>query len=201
MTLQLTVLASGNGSNFQAIIDAIETGNLNAKIVQLITDNPQAHAIQRAQKHKIPFTILDRKQFSDKNSFENALLGKLKECKTDYVVLAGYMRIISPLILKAFPHKVLNIHPSLLPDFPGLHVIEKAFQAGRKKMGCTVHFVDEGCDTGPIIAQSSFDVQSQDTLESITERMHQHEHKLYVQVLNWLSEEKISLQNGKVVKR
>lgn len=191
LSLKFAVLASGNGSNFQAMVDAIESGELKSRIVKLISDNPQSHAIERARKHRIPYSIYERKKFPDKNSFEKAILADLQNSETDWILLAGYMRIVSPLLLEAFPRRILNIHPSLLPRFPGLHAIEQALQAGVQSTGCTVHFVDEGCDTGPVIAQSSFDISPTDNLESVTERMHQHEHRLYVDVLKSIEAEKI----------
>ncbi len=173
------------------MVDAIESGELKSRIVKLISDNPQSHAIERARKHRIPYSIYERKKFPDKNSFEKAILADLQNSETDWILLAGYMRIVSPLLLEAFPRRILNIHPSLLPRFPGLHAIEQALQAGVQSTGCTVHFVDEGCDTGPVIAQSSFDISPTDNLESVTERMHQHEHRLYVDVLKSIEAEKI----------
>ncbi len=193
MPIKLAVLASGNGSNFQAILDAIESKKLKIQVVKLISDNPQAYVIQRAQKHHISYSIYERKNFSDKNNYEKAILEDLKNAQTEWVILAGYMKIVSSLLLQAFPNKILNIHPSLLPKFQGLNAIEQTWKAGEKTTGCTVHFIDEGCDTGPIIAQSSFNILSSDTLETVTERMHQHEHKLYVQVLEWLEAGKIKI--------
>ncbi len=188
---KLAILASGNGSNFQAIVDAIQSHQLKSEVVRLVSDKADAYVIQRAHKHHIPATIIERKNFPDKESFEKAILTELQKSGAEWIILAGYMRIISSILLEAFPQKILNIHPSLLPKFPGLHAIEQAWKAGEKKMGCTVHFVDEGCDTGPIIAQSSFELLPHDTLESITERMHQHEHKLYIQVLQWIETGKL----------
>lgn len=198
MPLKLAVLASGNGSNFQAIIDATESGELPIQIVQLISDQAQSFALQRAAKHNIPHAVHERKNFPTKEAFEEAILQDLKKSDAEWIALAGYMKIVSPLLLKAFPRKILNIHPSLLPQFPGLHAIEQAWQAGAKRSGCSVHFVDEGCDTGPLIAQSAFDIKESDTLESVTARMHEHEHRLYVQVLKWISEGKVKLASGRV---
>ncbi len=199
MSLQLAVFASGNGSNFQALIDAIEAGKLSAQILKLISDKAQSFALKRAQKHHIPHACFERKNFPTQESYEEAILKDLQKTGVEWIALAGYMKIVSSTLLQAFPNRILNIHPSLLPDFPGLNAIEQAWNAGARKMGCTLHFVDEGCDTGPIIAQSSFDVNSQDTLESVTHRMHEHEHRLYVQVLNWISEDKVKLSGRSVL--
>lgn len=193
MSLQLAVFASGNGSNFQALIDAVEAGKLSAQILKLISDKAQSFALKRAEKHHIPHACFERKNFPTQASFEEAILKDLQKTGVEWIALAGYMKIVSSTLLQAFPNRILNIHPSLLPDFPGLNAIEQAWNAGVSKMGCTLHFVDAGCDTGPIIAQSSFEVDAQDTLESVTRRMHEHEHRLYVQVLNWISEGKVKL--------
>lgn len=198
MAIRLAILASGNGSNFQAIVDAVESGELKARIVQLISDKPQCFALQRAQKHGIPFSSHERKVFPTKEAFDRAILEDLIASGAEWVALAGYMRLVPPLLLQAFPNKILNIHPSLLPLFPGLNAIEQAWKAGAKKTGCTVHFVDEGCDTGPIIAQSAFDILPEDNLDSVTQRMHEHEHRLYVEVLKAISEGRVSVQGRSV---
>jgi len=198
MGIRLAILASGNGSNFQAIVDAVESGELKARIVQLISDKPQCYALQRAQKHGIPFSSHDRKAFPTKEAFDRAILEDLIASGAEWVALAGYMRLVPPLLLQAFPNKILNIHPSLLPLFPGLNAIEQAWKAGVKKTGCTVHFVDEGCDTGPIIAQSAFEILPEDSLDSVTQRMHEHEHRLYVEVLKAISEGRVSLEGKRV---
>lgn len=193
MPLPIAVLASGNGSNFQAIQDAIESHLIPVKIVKLISDNPGAYVLSRAQKHKIQTSVYERKSFPNKESFEKAIVEDLKKSKAEWVLLAGYMRIVSSILLDAFPNKILNIHPSLLPSFPGLNAIQQAFDSGVKTTGCTVHFVDEGCDTGPIIAQTRLEIRPQETLDSLTQRMHEQEHLLYVQVLQWICEGKIKV--------
>lgn len=191
MTLKLAILASGNGSNFQAIVDAIESRKLKAQIVKLISDKANAPVLERAKKHLIPHALYELKNFPDKNAFEKSILEDLQQSGAEWIILAGYMKIVSPLLLNAFPNKIINIHPSLLPKFPGLNAIEQAWKMQENMMGCTVHFVDEGCDTGPIIAQSSFKVMDSDTLDSVTQRMHEHEHDLYIQVLQWIEAGKV----------
>ncbi|MBL7684409.1 MAG: phosphoribosylglycinamide formyltransferase, partial [Deltaproteobacteria bacterium] len=155
MSLKLAILASGNGSNFQAIIDSIQSKKLDATIQLLISDQPTAYALKRAEQHHIPSHVFTRKNFSDTLSFEKIIVETLKQSEVDWVVLAGYMRILSPFFVQSFPQKILNIHPSLLPAFPGLNAIGQAFDYGCKVTGCTVHLVDEGCDTGAIIGQRS----------------------------------------------
>ncbi len=197
--IKLAVLASGNGSNFQAIVDAIESKRLKAEVVKLISDNPLSYALKRAAKHQIPNALYDRKKFKDQSTFEKAILEDLKNSQAEWVALAGFMRILSPLFLKAFPQRILNIHPSLLPAFPGLNAIEQAFHSGVKVMGCSVHLVDEGCDTGPLLAQKSFELRSDDNLESVTQRMHLMEHELYLEVLQRIEEGKIKIDEKKII--
>ncbi len=187
MSLQLGILVSGNGSNLQAIIDAIASGVLNAKIKVVISDNAKAFAKERAEKAGIPFIVFEKKNFESKSLFEKSIVSELKNAGVNWVVLAGFMRILTSDFLKEFPNQVLNIHPSLLPSFPGLHAIEQAWKHKVKVTGCTVHLVDEGCDTGPILGQSVVEIEDQDTLESLSEKIHAAEHKLYVKILQKLA--------------
>ena len=156
--LKLGVLISGNGSNLQSIIDHIEKGSLKAIIKIVISNNPEAYGITRAKKHGIPVVVLKNGDFKNKEEFDLELIRILKNNGVDLVILAGFMRIITPALLKAFPHKIMNIHPALLPSFPGIHGQKQALEYGVKLSGCTVHFVDEGVDTGPIIIQSAVQV-------------------------------------------
>ncbi len=186
--IHLAVLISGNGSNLQALIDAIAQGKLAAKIEVVLSDNLSAFGLERARKANIPTEVIERKKFGNRESFEEALLHALKTYPVQWVVLAGFMRLLSSKFLKAYPNQVLNIHPALLPLFPGMHAIEKAFEQGVQETGCTVHLVDEGCDTGPILAQKKVEVLKTDTLESLTAKIHAAEHILYPEVLNKIAQ-------------
>jgi phosphoribosylglycinamide formyltransferase 1 len=196
--LKLGVLISGSGSNLQSIIDNIEKGTLKAAIKIVISNNPDAFGIKRAEKNGIPFVVLKNGDFKSKEEFDSQLIKILKENNVDLVVLAGFMRIISSAFLKAFPQRVMNIHPALLPSFPGLHGQKQAFDYGVKFSGCTVHFVDEGVDTGPIIIQSAVPVLDDDTEETLAARILKEEHKIYPQAIQLFADGKIEIQGRKV---
>ncbi|PKN06218.1 MAG: phosphoribosylglycinamide formyltransferase [Deltaproteobacteria bacterium HGW-Deltaproteobacteria-7] len=196
--LKLGVLISGNGSNLQSIIDHIERGSLKATIKIIISNNPDAFGITRAKKHGIPFVVLKNSDFTSKEEFDSELIKTLKDHGVDLVILAGFMRIISPAFLKAFPNKVMNIHPALLPSFPGLHGQRQAWEYGVKFSGCTVHFVDEGMDTGPIIIQRVVPVQDDDTEETLAARILTEEHKIYPQAIQLYADGKIEIKGRKV---
>jgi len=196
--LKLGVLISGNGSNLQSIIDHIEKGSLKATIKIIISNNPDAFGITRAKKHGIPFVVLKNSDFKSKEEFDSVLIKTLKDHGVDLVILAGFMRIISPAFLKAFPNRVMNIHPALLPSFPGLHGQRQAWEYGVKLSGCTVHFVDEGMDTGPIIIQKVVPVQDDDTEETLAARILTEEHKIYPQAIQLFAEGKIEIKGRKV---
>ncbi len=189
--IHLGILISGNGSNLQAIIDAIASKKLAAKIEVVISDTPSAYGLERAKKAQIPTQVIERKKFSTRSAFEEKLLQTLKTYSPQWIVLAGFMRLLSGEFLKSYPNRVLNIHPALLPLFPGMHAIEKAFEQGVKETGCTVHLVDEGCDTGPILAQKTVEVLKTDNLESLTNKIHAAEHELYPEVLNKIAKGEI----------
>ncbi|HIX69422.1 MULTISPECIES: phosphoribosylglycinamide formyltransferase [Enterococcus] len=188
--MRYAVLASGNGSNFEAIITASKRGQIPGTLALVFSDQPEAFVLQRAQAHQVPATSFTVKEKGGKQAYEAALLALLKAEKIDYLVLAGYMRIIGPELIAAFPSRIINIHPSLLPAFPGLHGIEDAFKYGVKVTGVTVHFVDQGVDTGPIIAQQAVTIGKLDTLDTLEEKIHQVEHRLYPAVLQQLFAEK-----------
>ena len=198
--IKLGVLASGRGSNLQAIIDNIEKGLLSAELTVVISDQAGAFALERARKHGIPAVHAGAKGFKDKREEYDALLVKeLQKRSVDIVCLAGFMRIITPLLIKAFPDRILNIHPSLLPAFPGLHVQKKALDYGVKFSGCTVHFVDEGMDTGPIIIQAVVPVLDNDTEDSLSERILKQEHKIYSRAVQLLAEGKLKVEGRRVL--
>ncbi|MGX7419601.1 phosphoribosylglycinamide formyltransferase [Carnobacterium gallinarum] len=181
--MKLAIFASGNGSNFAAIAEAVKEGTINAELVLLFCDKRQAYVIQRSQELGISTICFEPKDFVNKAAYEQELLQILKVNQVDLVVLAGYMRLIGPTLLKVYSNRILNIHPALLPDFPGLHGIRDAFEAGVIETGVTVHFVDDGVDTGPIVAQESVFIDEKDTLEMLEERIHQVEHQVYPKVI------------------
>jgi phosphoribosylglycinamide formyltransferase-1 len=196
--LKLGVLISGSGSNLQSIIDNIEKGSLNAVIKIVISNKPDAFGITRAKKHGIPVAVVKNENFKDKKDYDLELVKILKDNDLDLIVLAGFMRIMTPTFLRAFPGKVINIHPALLPSFPGTHGQKQAFDYGVKYSGCTVHLVDEGVDTGPIIIQSVVPVLDDDTEETLAARILKEEHKIYPQAIKYFSEGKIEIKGRKV---
>jgi phosphoribosylglycinamide formyltransferase-1 len=197
--LKLGVLASGRGSNFQAIIDAIESGRLKASVELLVVDNPEAFAIKRAEKHNIAHLFVNAKDFATKDEFFVNIADELKVKGVELVILAGFMRIVRKPLLDAFPMKVMNIHPAILPAFPGLHGQNQAVEYGVKISGCTVHFVDEGMDTGPIIMQAAVPVLPEDTEDSLSERILAYEHKIFPEAIRLFSEGRIEV-DGRTVK-
>jgi phosphoribosylglycinamide formyltransferase 1 len=193
MTRRIVVLASGRGSNFQAVVDAIAAGTIPAVCVNLITDNPEAYAIERAQKAGIPVVIIDYALFSSREVYERALLSAMQEQNADLFVLAGYMRILGKAIIQAFPEKIVNIHPALLPSFTGLHAQRQAMNYGVKVAGCTVHFVDENLDCGPIILQKCVPVLGNDDEDTLAERILIEEHKCYPEAIRLFCEDRLEI--------
>ena len=190
---RIAVLASGRGSNFQAVIDAIQDGKISATCAALITDNPKAYAIERAKKAKIPVTIIDFASFPSREMYEHALLSAMQQVNADLFILAGYMRIVGADIVRSFPAKIMNIHPALLPAFPGLHAQRQAVHHGVKVSGCTVHFVDESLDGGPIILQRCVNVLENDNEDSLADRILHHEHECYPEAIQLVCEERLEI--------
>lgn len=182
---KIAVFASGNGSNFQAIVDAVASGELNAEVVAVVSDQPEAYVVERAQNAGITLFAYRPKDFPSKEHYEEAILKDLLTLQVEWLVLAGYMRLIGDTLLSAYPNQIVNIHPSLLPSFPGLHAIEQALAHGVKVTGVTIHLVDAGMDTGPILAQQSVDIEGCD-LELAEQRIHAIEHALYTKTLQQL---------------
>lgn len=180
---KVAVFASGSGTNFQAIIDAVQTGELNAEIALLICDKANALAVERAKKNKIEVFQFIPKTYENKQAFEKEILEKLTSLQVEWIALAGYMRLIGETLLKGYKGRIINIHPSLLPAFSGKDAIEQAYEAKVKVTGVTIHFVDEGMDTGPIIAQTPIFIEESDTIEDVRTKIQAVEHKLYPQVL------------------
>jgi len=188
---RLGVLVSGRGTNLQAIIDWIEKETPNAKIALVISNKENAPALERCKRHGIESIHLNPKSFENKVAFDKAMISHLKENSIDLICLAGFMRILSAEFIHAFPKKIINVHPSLLPAFPGLNAQKQALEYGVKLAGCTVHFVDEGVDTGPIICQASVPVFDDDTEETLSGRILVEEHKLYPQAIQSIMNDQI----------
>lgn len=183
---RIAIFASGNGSNFQAIVDAVKTGELKAEISLLVSDKPEAYCVKRAEKENIPCFTFDPKRFKNKEVYEKMILKKLEEYDIDFIALAGYMRLVGPTLLNPFEGRIVNIHPSLLPNFPGKDAIGQALAAGVSKTGVTVHYVDEGMDTGQVIEQRSVEVVDGETHDYLQQKIQKIEHQLYPFVLNKL---------------
>jgi phosphoribosylglycinamide formyltransferase-1 len=199
-TLKLGVLGSGSGSNMQSIVDAIEAGTLDAEIRLVIADFPDARILERARRHSIRAEYLDCAPFRTKleGAAEDRCIEMLKQAGVDTVVLAGFMRIVKPKLLAAFPNRVVNIHPALLPAFPGVHGWTQALDYGCKLAGVTVHFVDAGTDTGPIIVQKAVPVREDDTPESLHDRIQVQEHIAYPEALGIIASGKYSVEGRRV---
>ncbi len=197
--LKIGVLVSGNGSNLQAIIDRIEEGKLAARIACVISNNAGAFALERARRHGIPSLHLDHRLFSGRASYDAALLEALREHGVDLVVLAGFMRIITPILIDAYPHAIVNIHPALLPAFPGLHAQKQALDYGVKISGCTVHFVDPGTDTGPVIIQSAVPILENDTEETLSARIQIEEHRIYPEAIRLFAAGRLKVEGRTVI--
>jgi len=197
--LTLGVLASGSGSNFQSIINNIASGYLKAKIAVLICDNPDAHAIQRAKDHGIEALILSPKDFTDKNEYYSHIADELKRRDVELVILAGFMRVVGKALIDKYHNRIMNIHPALLPAFPGLHGQHQASDYGVKISGCTVHFVDEGMDTGPIIIQAAVPAYHDDTEESLGKRILKQEHRIFPYAIKLYSEDRLMVRGRKVI--
>jgi phosphoribosylglycinamide formyltransferase-1 len=194
---RVAVFASGNGTNLQAIIDANVP---SAEIVLVFSNNPDAYALERAAKHGIPTEVLDHKNFSSREDYDREILRVIEPYEVGLIALAGYMRILSPLFVRAYKNRIINIHPALLPSFPGIHAARQALEAGVKYTGVTIHFVDKGVDTGPIILQSVVHVHDDDTEDSLLERIHVEEHKIYPEAIDLVTEGKVRIEGKRVLK-
>ncbi|QDX92407.1 Phosphoribosylglycinamide formyltransferase [Brevibacillus laterosporus] len=186
--MRIAVFASGSGSNFETIVQATRDGRLpSLEVALLVCDQAKAYAIERAERLGIPVFLFSAKEYSSKDAFEQEILAQLKHLKIDFIVLAGYMRLIGNVLLTGYQGRMINLHPSLLPAFPGKNAIRQAWEYGVKVMGVTVHYVDEGMDTGPIIDQEVVFVHEKDTKESLEQKIHAVEHQLLIRVLQHIS--------------
>lgn len=196
--VRLGVLASGRGTNLQAIIAASQKEDYPAEVVVVLSDKPEAMALERARQHGIPAQVVPPREFGSRLRYEEALVRILRDYGVDLVVLAGYMRLVGREFLRAFPDRVMNIHPSLLPAFPGLEAQRQALEYGVKISGCTVHFVDAEMDHGPIILQAAVPVLDGDTVESLAERILAEEHRLYPEAIRLWAEGRLQIEGRRV---
>ena len=199
MMINIGVLASDRGTNLQAIIEAIEDGKIEGEIKVVISDHPDACALKRAQQYLIDTRHIDFKGFKNREDYDKEMVKTLKEKKIDLVVLAGYMRILSPYFIRTYKNKIMNIHPALLPSFIGLHAQKQAVKYGVKISGCTVHFVDEGIDSGPIILQKAVEVSADDTEESLAEKILKEEHQIYPRAIQLFCEGRLVIKGRRVL--
>ena len=199
--LRLGVLVSGSGSNLQAILDAVAAGTLAAEVALVLSNKPDAFALERARRAGVQTAVVSHRDFTTRELFDAALVQALSAHRVDCVVLAGFMRIVTPVLLDAFQDRVINMHPALLPAFPGAHAQADALAYGVRVSGCTVHFVDAGTDTGPIIAQSVVPVVDGDTVESLSARILAEEHALLPTVLQWIADGRVVVARSDAVGR
>ena len=196
--LRLAVLASGRGSNLQAIIDAIEEGRLKAVLAVVISNKAGAEALERARKHGAPAVFLDPKATPGREAYDAVILEQLRKHDAGLVALAGYMKIVTRVLIDAYANRIMNIHPSLLPSFPGLKAQQQTLDWGVKVSGCTVHFVEEGVDTGPIIRQAAVPVLEGDTAESLEARILAEEHRIYPEAIQLFAEGRLTVEGRRV---
>ncbi|MDD2852160.1 MAG: phosphoribosylglycinamide formyltransferase [Desulfuromonadaceae bacterium] len=190
---RLGILVSGSGTNLQAIIDRIETGEIHAEVACVISNKADAYALSRAARHGIPVVVHENSSFSGRRLYDAATVEILRSYNVDLVILAGFMRILTDVMVDAFPHAIMNIHPALLPSFPGLHAQQQALAYGVRYSGCTVHFVDCGTDTGPIILQAVVPVEQDDTEETLSARIQKAEHRTFAEAIKLYVEERIQV--------
>jgi len=195
----LGILISGGGTNLQAIIDAIEEQRLDAVIRLVISNREDAYGLIPARNHGIETEVMDHRKFPTREAYDQALIDLLKARQVELVILAGFMRLLSPVFVRGFPNRIMNIHPALLPAFPGLHVQRKAVEYGTRFSGCTVHIVNEECDQGPIIIQAVVPVFPDDTEETLSARILKEEHKIYPKAIQLYSERRLHIVGRKVL--
>ncbi len=198
MKKKLGILLSGRGSNFEAIADNVAAGKIPAEIAIVISNRPEARGLEVARQRGIPAICIPSKGL-DRETYDRLVVAELKKREVDLVCLAGFMRILSPYFIREFPYRILNIHPSLLPAFPGLEAQRQALEYGVKITGCTVHFVDEGVDSGPIILQAAVPVLNNDTVETLSERILREEHRIYSEAINIVLSGKYRIEGRRVI--
>lgn len=196
--MRVAVFVSGSGSNLQAIIDASIP---SIEIALVFSNNPDAYALKRAEEHGIPTLVINHRDFKSREEFEGEILKHLEPLGIELIVLAGFMRILSPVLVRAYSNRMINLHPALLPSFPGIHAARQAIEAGVKFTGCTVHFVDEGVDSGPIILQAVVPVEDDDDEDSLLRKIHAEEHRIYPAAIRLISEGKIKIEGKRVLRK
>lgn len=196
--VRIGVLVSGSGSNLQSIMDACDSREIDGQVSVVISNHDNAYALERASQRKIPTAVISHNDHPHRETFDQELVAVLRSYQVDLVALAGFMRVLTPSFLRAFPGRVMNIHPALLPSFPGLGVRQKALDYGVRFSGCTVHFVDEGVDTGPIIIQAVVPAYPEDTEETLKERILRLEHKIYPKAISLFAQGRLSISGRKV---
>ncbi len=196
--IRLGVLVSGSGTNLQSILDASRAGKIDAEVVVVISNRPDAYALERAKRAGVETVVIESKGFATREDYDRELVKVLKKHNVQLVVLAGFMRIVTSVLIQEFPMRIMNIHPALLPSFPGLHAQRKALEYGVKFSGCTVHFVTEDVDAGPIIIQAVVPVYENDTEETLRERILEQEHRIYPQAIQLFSEGRLKVEGRRV---
>jgi phosphoribosylglycinamide formyltransferase-1 len=197
----IAVLVSGSGSNLQAIIDASEAGSIPGKVGVVLSNKADAYGLVRARNHGIPTEVVDHRSFESREAFDARMVEIIRSYGGELVCLAGFMRVVTPVFLRAFPQRILNIHPALLPSFPGTHGPRQALQYGVRFSGCTVHFLDEGVDTGPVIVQAVVPVYEDDTEETLAARILKEEHRIYPMAIRLCLEGKLTISGRRVFTR
>ena len=200
MKKRLAILLSGRGSNFEAIAENVAAGRIPAEIAVVISNRPGAEGLERAKRRGLPAIVVPSKGL-EREEYDRLLVAELQQRRVDLVCLAGFMRLLSPVFVRALPSRVLNIHPSLLPAFPGLEAQRQALEHGVKLTGCTVHFVDENLDAGPIIVQAAVPVLDGDTVETLSQRILEQEHSIYSEAINLVLGEQFQIEGRKVIRR
>jgi phosphoribosylglycinamide formyltransferase-1 len=197
--VSIGVLISGSGTNLQSIIDAVEAKKLDAKIQLVLSNQADAYGLVRARNHGIPNEVLEHKSFPSREAYDQTIVDLMRARGVELVVLAGFMRLLSPVFVKAYSNRIMNIHPALLPSFPGLHVQKKAVEHGVRFSGCTVHFVNEECDEGPIIIQAVVPVFADDTDETLAARILKEEHRIYPRAIQLYAEDRLRVDGRRVI--
>lgn len=196
--MNIAILCSGSGTNLQAIIDSVKSGYIPAKIALVVSDNKDAFALERAKKAGIETLVLNKKDFKTREDFDKEVIKNLKKKDVGLVVLAGFMRLLSPYFIKEYKHRIMNIHPALLPSFKGTHGIKDALEYGAKVTGPTIHFVDEDLDHGPIILQKAVEIKDDDTEEVLLDRVHKEEHRIYPEAIKLFVEGRLKIEGRRI---
>lgn len=199
--INLVVIISGNGSNLQSIIDAIESGQINAQISAVISNNTDAYGLTRAQNHNIASLVIDHREFSSRDAFDQTLFQTVNQYQPDYIVLAGFMRILGSDFVQAYTHRILNIHPSILPKYKGLNTHQRALKNSESEHGVSIHLVTAELDDGPILLQGRYPVEAEDTVEKLQDKGHTLEHLMYPAILKWLSSGDLKITGESIVFR